>query len=39
MSGKGHGGLYKIPTKGERIKQKARGRERSDQVYCMFFFT
>ena len=29
---KGHGGLYKAPTKEERRKQKAKRRERSDQV-------
>ena len=33
MLGKGHGGLYKAPTKEERRKQKAERRERSDQVY------
>ena len=31
MLGKGHGGLYKAPTKEERKKQKAKRRER-DQV-------
>ena len=28
-----HGGLYKAPTKKGRRKQKAKRRERSDQVY------
>ena len=32
MLGKGHGGIYKAPTKEERRKQKAKRRERSDQV-------
>ena len=31
--GKGHRGLYKAPTKEERKMQKAKRRERSDQVY------
>ena len=31
--GKSHGGLYKAPTKEERRKQKAKRRERSNQVY------
>ena len=29
----GYGGLYNAPTKEERRKQKAKRRERSDQVY------
>ena len=33
--GKAHGGLYKAPTKEERRKQKAKRRERSDQVEMM----
>ena len=33
MLGKGHGGLYKDPKKEERRRQKAKRRERSDQVY------
>ena len=31
--GKGHGDLYKAPTKKERRKQKAKRRERLDQVF------
>ena len=30
---KGDGGLYKVPTKEERIKPKAKRIARSDQVY------
>ena len=31
--GKGHGGLYKAPTKEGRRKQRVKRGERSDQVY------
>ena len=29
----GHGGLYKVPTKEERNKRKAKRRDVSDQAY------
>ena len=32
MLWKGHGGVYKAPTKEDRRKRKAKRRERSDQL-------